>query len=174
MALLLNCKIRTKLSHSYHSDAFKTKGLLWVALFLLTLAHIMCSYLISQYLWHKHLSVTRATVYWISGGVCTVCPGCILMSACSLLCHCTSQKTDELNTVSVSQGPQVALHHPASGRATAVKTGTSSKCTSCLRWRPLGGSCGPWSTMTCSPADCPRLFSRSGLHLEDLFCPSGI
>lgn len=120
------------------------------------------------------LRVMGATAYWISGGVCTVCPGCILMSACSLLSRCTSQQTDGPNAVSVSQGPQVALHHPASGRATAVKTSTSSKCTSCLRWRPSGGSCGPWSTMTRSPADCPGLFSLSGPHLEDLLCPSDI
>lgn len=143
------------------------------ALILPALAHIMYSYLI-QYLWHKRLNVMRATACWTSGGVCTVCPGCISMSSCSLQSRCTTQRTDRPDTVSASQGPRVVLHRPASDRATAVRTGTFSKCTSCLRWRPWGASCGPWSTMRCSPTDCPRLFSLSGLHLEALFCPSGI
>lgn len=118
--------------------------------------------------------VMKDSACWTSGGVCRVCPECILMSAFPLQPHCTSQRRDGLSIVSASQGPPTELRHPASDRATAMQTGPSYMCTSCSRWRPRGALCGRWSTMRFSPAECPSCFSRSQLPFEVLFCPSDI
>lgn len=116
----------------------------------------------------------KETAHWSSGGVCTVCPQCVLMSACPLQSYYIPQMRGGLSTVSASQGPPTDHHHPASDKATAKPTHYLYRCTSCAKWRFRGASCGQWSTVRCCPCERPSCFSLSQLPFEVLFCPSDI
>lgn len=116
----------------------------------------------------------KETAHWSSGGVCIVCPQCVLMSACPLQSYYIPQMRGGLSTVSASQGPPTDHHHPASDKATAKPTHYLYRCTSCAKWRFRGASCGQWSTVRCCPCERPSCFSLSQLPFEVLFCPSDI